>query len=220
MTPDERELDNERRRLKDLFMRPVPIPNKPLWHWDPVVLDIKQTANVLPGGIRNSTMALVLVGNYNGGVGYGVGKHKEPEIAVKKAVEKAVEDAIYVSTYRGQFYHDLVGKKNNCLAIIRSRPPAFDGHANWLLTTIMDFIGAKHYSAKITGPKRKNIYTVVQAIFDAFNYHQSFEEQQYSRGMRVQSMGSRRHNPRTVFPNACRGPSYLGVKYKDRMNTR
>ena len=218
MTPLEKELDAERRRLKAVFLEPAPIPSKPIHEWSSVILDIKQTANVTSGGMENATSALVLVGNHKGGIGYGVGKHSDAESAVTLALDRAVADAIHVSTYQGQLVHDLIGKKNNVLCILRSRPPAFDGNANWLLAKVMDFIGCKHYAGKITGAKHKNPYTVVQAIFDAFSYHASFEDEATKRGLRYVPMGEDNFNPRNSFPMPTSGPNYVGVKFRDRPN--
>lgn len=220
MTPLEQELDKERRRLKSIFMDPAPVTNRPIHDWASVVLDISQTANVTSGGIANSSQALVLVGNHAGGIGYGVGKHADAEKAVQQAIDRGIADAIHVSTYQGQLVHDLVGRKNNVLCIMRSRPPAFDGTASWLLSHVMDFIGVKYYSAKVTGAKHKNPYTVIQAIFNAFNYMNTFEREATKRGLRYVPMGEDRFNPRNRYPQPQRGPNFVGVKYNDRPNMR
>jgi small subunit ribosomal protein S5 len=220
MTPEEAALDRERRRLREKLVDPVPLPTQPLWPWHSTLLDVSQTANVISGGMVNSTQALVIVGNYHGGVGFGVGKHKEAETAVKFALERAVADAIHVSTYRGQLYHDLVGRKNGVMCILRTRPPAMDGHANWVISQIMSYIGVEHFAGKLVGGKRRNPYTVVQAIFDCFNFYEPYEESAWKRGLRFVHMGADRHSPRSVFPGHSSTPRFLGVRYPNRMNRR
>ena len=69
-------------------------------------------------------------------------------------------------------------------------------------------MGITHASAKIVGSKRRNPYTVIRALFDAFNHHLPPEDEAFKRGLRMQWMGADRLNPRSVFPNAPSGPRY------------
>jgi small subunit ribosomal protein S5 len=220
MTAEEQELERERQRLKALFMDPLKLPNKPLFPWSYQMVDVRQTANVLPGGLRNSYKVLVLGGNNHGAIGYGVGKHTDLEVATKLALTRVQDNAIAVSTYRGQLYHDLIGKKHNMLCIIRTRAPGYDGHADDLISWAMQHIGCKYYSGKFTGGNRKNSYTAVQSLFDAFNYIEPYEDGVSKRGLRYVHMTEDRHSPRNRYPQTGNGPSYLGARYKSRTNQK
>ena len=63
---------------------------------------------------------LLIATNGHGGAGYGVGTHKDADVATKYALRKATRDMIAIGTHNGQLYHDLMGKKNNHKVLIRT----------------------------------------------------------------------------------------------------
>jgi hypothetical protein len=73
-----------------------------------------------PYGREGQYRVLVLVGNGHGAAGYGVGAHKDVDIATKYALRKATRDMVALGSHNGQLYHDLMGKKNNHKVLIRS----------------------------------------------------------------------------------------------------
>ena len=163
-----------------------------------------------------STKVLVLVGNYHGAAGFGIGKHTDARTATKYALRRAQRDMIHVSTHNGQLFHDLMGRKNKTKVIIRSVPPSKPGSAPSLVRMVFDFMGIKHASAKIVGSKRRNHYTVVQALFDAFHHHTPPQEDAAKRGLRMQWLGSDRHNPRNHYPSNPKGPRHVPERFRNR----
>ncbi len=130
-------------------------------------------------------------------------------MATKIALANAQRDMIHISLHKKSLYHDLIGKKNNLLCILRTMPTA-QGHNNAppLLQDIFDIVGICNVSAKVVGGRRREAYMVVQALFDAFHHHRPPEAEAFARGMRMQWMGADRHNPRNVYPFASQGPKY------------
>ena len=209
MTPEERVLDEQRKALRDLIERPLPMVNRPLWPTYAMIVGVDQVAQVVSGGMIQSTRCMIVVGNGMGGAGFGMGKHKEPFMATKQALANAHRDMIHVSTHKGQLYHDLIGKKNSVYVIIRTLPSGSVGCKGApLVQDVFEMMGVTHASAKIVGSKRRNPYTVVQALFDAFNHHVPPEDEAFKRGLRMQWMGADRVNGRTVFPWIPTGPRY------------
>jgi small subunit ribosomal protein S5 len=209
MTPEERLIDEQRKKLRDMIEKPLPVVNRPLWPLYAMIAGVDQVHQVISGGMITSTRCMIVVGNGMGGAGFGLGKHKEPFVATKMALANAQRDMIHVSTHNGQLYHDLIGKKNSIYCIIRTMPSSTHHcNASPLIQDIFEMMGVKHASAKIIGSKRRNVYNVVQAVFDAFNHHIPPQDEAYSRGLRMQWVGADRFSPRNVYPFAPSGPRY------------
>jgi len=212
MTPSERVLDEQRKALRKLIESPLPIVTRPLQPLHAMVACVDQVQQVLAGGMAASTRTMIVVGNGMGGVGFGIGKHKEPFQAVKMAMARAQRDMIHVSTHKKQLYHDIIGKKNNVYVVVRTLPASSSfSHANPLLMDIFELAGIDHVSAKVFGSKRREAYQVVQALFDAFHNHKPPETAAAARGVRMQWMGADRHNPRSTYPFAPSGPRHIPV---------
>jgi len=55
------------------------------------IVNIGRVTKVVKGGRRFRFTALIVVGNKNGTIGYGVGKAKEVPDAIRKAVDNALK---------------------------------------------------------------------------------------------------------------------------------
>jgi small subunit ribosomal protein S5 len=74
------------------------------------VVHISRVAKVVKGGRRFSFSAIVVVGDGEGSVGFGLGKAGEVPEAIRKGVEKAKKAMVRVPLKEGTIPYQVIGK--------------------------------------------------------------------------------------------------------------
>lgn len=80
---------------------------------------VGRTAKVVKGGRRFNFSAIVVVGDGNGSVGYGLGKASEASDAVTKATTAAKRNVVKVTIQNGTLPHEVVGKYGAAKVLLR-----------------------------------------------------------------------------------------------------
>ena len=116
---------------------------------------VNRVTKVTKGGRTFSFSAIVVVGNENGVVGYGLGKAKEVSAAIQKGIDDAKKNLIRVPILKGTLPHAQEGKYSGASVFMKPAAPGTGVIAGGAVRQVFELAGVKNVVSKMLGSNNK-----------------------------------------------------------------
>lgn len=147
------------------------------------MVSVKSVSKTVKGGRIRRFTAIMVVGDGNGHVGYGLGKAAEVPEAIRKAIEDAKKNMIKVSLKGNTIPHEIIGSYGAGKVLLQ---PATEGTgvlAGGKVRAVLEIAGIKNIRAKCL--RSDNPCNVVKATFEGLKALRTAEEVAKMRGISV-----------------------------------
>jgi small subunit ribosomal protein S5 len=131
------------------------------------LVSLRRVTKVTKGGRNFSFSAVVVVGNGEGVVGYGLGKSNEVSEAVAKGANDAKKRLVKVSTSKDSIAHEVLGKFGGGRVLLKPASPGTGIVAGGGVRVVLESAGIQNILSKSKGSS--NACNVVKATFDALS---------------------------------------------------
>ena len=150
------------------------------------VVAINRVSKTVKGGRVMKFSALVVVGDGNGVVGFGLGKSNEVPDAIRKGIEDAKKNLIKVSLKGTTIPHETVGKFGAGAVLMRPAPEGTGVIAGGPVRSVVEMAGIKNIRTKSL--RSNNPCNVARATIAGLASLRSAEEVAAIRGKTVKEI--------------------------------
>ena len=147
---------------------------------------VNRVSKTVKGGRIARFAALMVVGDGNGHVGFGLGKAAEVPEAIRKGIEDAKKNMIEVSLKDTTIPHQVLGEYGAGRVLLKPAAPGTGVIAGKTVRAVVELAGVKNIRAKSL--RSNNPTNVIKATFEGLKSLRTAEQVAKTRGISVEQV--------------------------------